>query len=57
MIIEATSYWGNMSKNDKEDIIFLIKDILQNRKDELGVEGFGQFFSPAGRPLESFYAD
>lgn len=56
LIIEATSYWGNMSKNDRDDLIYLIKEILQNRKEELDVEGFGQFFSPAGRPLESFYA-
>lgn len=56
LIIEATSYWDAMSKSEKEDIIFLIKGILLKRKGELQVEGFGQFFSPAGRPLESFYA-
>lgn len=56
LIIEATSYWSDMSESDREDIVFLIKGILSERKEELGVEGYGQFFSPAGRGLESFYA-
>lgn len=56
LIIEATSYWSDMSESDREDIVFLIKGILSERKKELGVEGYGQFFSPAGRGLESFYA-
>lgn len=57
LIIEATSYWSELSKSDREDIIFLIKNILSKRKKELGVEGYGQFFSPSGRGLEAFYAD
>lgn len=56
LIIEATSYWSELSDNDKKDIIFLIKGILKERRKELKVEGYGQFFSPAGRGLESFYA-
>ncbi|MGI6428268.1 MAG: hypothetical protein ACOXZ6_00875 [Syntrophomonadaceae bacterium] len=56
LIIEATAYWGNMSKSDREDIIYLIEGLLSQRKEEIGVEGYGQFFSPVGKGLDSFYA-
>ncbi|MPM15007.1 hypothetical protein SDC9_61372 [bioreactor metagenome] len=57
LIIEATSYWSELPESDREDIIYLLKGILLERKDEINVEGYGQFFSPVGRGLESFYAN
>jgi hypothetical protein len=57
LIIEATSYWSDLSENDRKDIIYLIEGILTERKNEINVEGYGQFFSPAGRGLESFYGN
>jgi len=30
--------------------------LLSQRKEEIGVEGYGQFFSPVGKGLDSFYA-
>lgn len=57
LIIEATSYWSNMNDSDKKDIIYLLEEILINRKDEINVDGYGQFFSPVGRGLEAFYAE
>lgn len=57
LIIEATSYWSELPESDREDIIYLLKGILVERKDEINVEGYGQFFSPVGRGLESFYAN
>jgi hypothetical protein len=57
LIIEATTYWSDLSENDKKDIIYLIEGIITERKNEINVDGYGQFFSPAGRGLEAFYAD
>jgi len=56
-IIEVNSEWNTINKESKKDLIYSIENQLRKVKKELNVEGYGQFFSPTGRPLESFYAD
>lgn len=56
-IIEVNSEWNTISEESKKDLIYSIKNQLRKVKKELDVEGYGQFFSQTGRPLESFYAD
>lgn len=56
-IIEVNSEWNTINKESKKDLIYSIENQLRKVKKELDVEGYGQFFSPAGRPLESFYAN
>jgi hypothetical protein len=56
LIIVVNSEWYYLSEGEKKDMIYAIEKSLKNKKGKLGVEGFGQFFSTAGRPLESFYA-
>lgn len=56
LIIIVNSEWHYLSEGEKKDMIYAIEKSLKNKKGKLDVEGFGQFFSTAGRPLESFYA-
>ena len=56
LIIVVNSEWYSISEGDKKDMIYVLEKSLKDKKGKLGVEGFGQFFSTAGRPLESFYA-
>lgn len=56
-IIEVNSEWNTIDKESKKDLIYSIKNQLRKVKKELDVEGYGQFFSRTGRPLESFYAN
>ena len=57
LILEVKSEWYTVTEGTKKDIIYSFETQLRNVKKELEVEGYGQFFSPTGRPLESFYAD
>lgn len=57
LIIEVNGEWLVLDKELKKDIVYALTELLRKSKKSLGVEGFGQFFSDAGRPLESFYAN
>ena len=57
LILEVNSEWYTVKEGTKKDIIYSIEKQLKNVKKDLKVEGYGQFFSSTGRPLESFYAD
>jgi len=56
LIIIIDNEWYYLAKEEKKDVINVIEDKLKQSKIQLGVEGFGQFFSVSGEPLESFYA-
>ena len=56
-IIEVNSEWNTINNESKKDLIYSIENQLRKVKKGLEVEGYGQFFSPVGRPLESFYAN
>lgn len=55
-ILEVNSEWYTVKEETKKDIIYSIEKQLKDAKKNLEVEGYGQFFSDSGRPLESFYA-
>lgn len=57
LIIEVNSEWITLHKGVKEDIIYGLEEKLREKKSALHVEGYGQFFSTSGKPLESFYAN
>lgn len=56
LIIEVNGEWIILDDGLKEDMIYVIKELLKDKKSDLGVEGYGQFFSTSGKGLESFYA-
>ena len=56
LIIEVNGEWLVLDKELKKDMIYALTELLKKSKKNLNVEGYGQFFSDAGRPLESFYA-
>lgn len=56
-IIEVNSEWNTINNESKKDLIYSIENQLRKVKKGLEVEGYGQFFSPVGRALESFYAN
>lgn len=56
LIIEVNGEWIALDDGLKEDMIYSLKELLKEKKEKLGVEGYGQFFSTSGQPLESFYA-
>ncbi|TCU72863.1 hypothetical protein EV204_105199 [Tissierella praeacuta] len=55
-IIEVNGEWIILDDELKEDMIYALKELLKEKKSDLGVEGYGQFFSTSGKGLESFYA-
>ena len=56
LIIEVNGEWIALDEGLKEDMIYSLKELLKEKKEKLGVEGYGQFFSTSGKPLEAFYA-
>lgn len=56
LIIEVNGEWIILDDGLKEDMVYVIKELLKDKKSDLGVEGYGQFFSTSGQGLESFYA-
>lgn len=56
-IIEVNGEWIILDDGLKEDMIYALKELLREKKGDLGVEGYGQFFSTSGQGLEAFYAD
>lgn len=56
LIIEVNGEWIILDDGLKEDMIYALKELLKEKKSDLGVEGYGQFFSTSGKGLESFYA-
>ncbi len=56
LIIEVNGEWIVLDDGLKKDMIYAIKELLKKKKSDLGVEGYGQFFSTSGQGLESFYA-
>lgn len=57
LIIVVNGEWLVMDKELRNDMIYALKELLRKSKNSLNVEGYGQFFSDSGQPLESFYAD
>lgn len=56
LIVEVNGEWIILDDGLKEDMIYAIKELLKEKRSDLNVEGYGQFFSTSGQPLESFYA-
>ena len=56
LIIDVNTEWLVLDKELKKDMIYTITNLLRQKRKSLNVEGYGQFFSNSGRPLESFYA-
>jgi hypothetical protein len=56
LIIEVNGEWLVLEQEVRKDIVYALTELLKKSKKDLGVEGYGQFFSDSGRALESFYA-
>ena len=56
-IIEVNGEWLVLDKEIRKDMVYALKELLKESKGNLGVEGYGQFFSDSGQALEAFYAD
>lgn len=56
LIIEVNGEWLILEEELRKDIVYALTELLRKSKKDLGVEGYGQFFSDSGRALESFYA-
>lgn len=56
LIIEVNGEWLVLEQELRKDIVYTLTELLKKSKKDLGVEGYGQFFSDSGRALESFYA-
>lgn len=55
LIIEVNGEWIVLDNGLKEDMVYAITELLEEKKNDLEVEGYGQFFSTSGQGLESFY--